>query len=126
MKIYVEIGGRYKDNPKVERLFEKYEKRLQKTMKSLSQKYKCKLPKDIILRPMYVKGDYYPFHGRAQYDRWTGWEILMNVETCYEMYDKGLRSVLDHEAAHVIDCLVQGQMSHGKGFKKVYAACKAM
>ena len=32
MKIYVEIGGRYKDNPRVERLFEKYEKRLQKTL----------------------------------------------------------------------------------------------
>jgi len=126
MKIYVEIGGRYKDNLKVERLFEKYEKRLQKTMAGLARKYKCKLPKSIILRPMYVKGDYYPFHGRAQYDRYNGWQILMCVETCSEMHDKGMRSVLDHEAAHMIDCRLNGCMSHGEGFKEVYAACKAM
>lgn len=126
MEVVVEVKGRYQGRKDVESLFEKYATRLKAQMKRLSTQFKFKMPDQIILRPLYVKGGYYPYHGKAKWNFFTGFSILMNVETCLQSRDKGY-STLDEECAHVA-CLIChddfGQ-DHGEQFREIYAACRA-
>ncbi len=56
MNINIKISGGYKKQIKeLSPLFNKYKQRIQKVMYVLSQKYKLKLPKEIVLRPLYIK-----------------------------------------------------------------------
>jgi hypothetical protein len=125
LKIYIEARGRYKNCQETWQLLEKYAERLQRVLPMVARLFGVRVPKGIILRPMYVKKDYYPYHGRAQYETGKGWQILMNIETCKHMKDKGMW-VLDHEIAHVIDCLKHYNITHGKRFQRVYEICRVV
>lgn len=121
MKVIISIAGRYRGDKAVEQLFAKYAKKLKQDMERLSKDHKFKLPGKITLRPMYVKGGYYPYHGRAQWCYEKGWEILLNLETCRKAKDEGM-DTLAHECAHIADYILHGRISHGDKFKKLQAA----
>ncbi|RJR14595.1 MAG: hypothetical protein C4581_13580 [Nitrospiraceae bacterium] len=124
MGINIIIKGRYKDNPEVAVLFKYYKSRMKSMLEKMARPFRVKLPKSIILRPMYVREGYYPYHGRIQWCPEKGWEILMNIETCAEEDDRGL-SILRHECVHLIEYLTEGSAGHGNRFRKIEAACES-
>jgi len=123
MRIEISIAGRYKNRQNVKELFDLYAIRIRRTMKILSREYEVQLPDSILLRPLYVKKGYNPFNGYAQWTRLNGWAIIMNIELCIGMKDKGLW-VIDHECVHIAKAIVSGSIRHGKAFEKMYAACR--
>ena len=120
MKINVVLTGRYKDRPEVTKFFKFHERQTKRILEKLSKKFRVRLPRSIILRPIQAQNGYYPYWGRAQLNEvfGRGWEILLCYETCQEREDYG-RNVIEHECAHVIDYLMHGNVTHSERFRKV-------
>ncbi len=123
MKLVIKIGGRWKNDRKVEKLFRLYAERAEEIMLKLSKELRFRLPKQIILRPFYFKGGISMFNGRLLYDPCKGYSIALSVPHCIKMKDKGIW-VLDHECSHVAAAIKHKDWGHGENFKRIYAACR--
>lgn len=123
MQVIINIGGRWKGDRKAHKLLELHAERINVTMNRLAKAFKFRLPKDIILRPLYFKGDFAAAYGRAIYNPFAGYIIAMNIPYCSDMHDKGLW-VIDHECAHIASAIKHKDWRHGERFHWMYAACR--
>lgn len=123
MKVIVNIGGRWKTDIKVHSLFEKYETRTLETMTMLSETLKFRLPRQLILRPLYSKDDLPAAYGKALFCPFKGYTIAMLPDFCMAMRDKGFW-VLDHECVHIANAIKYNDWGHGRMFKTIYAMCR--
>lgn len=123
MQVIIKIGGRWKDDRRAYKLFRLHTKRVKTTMKRLSKTFRFRPPKQIILRPLYYKGNLGACYGRAIYDPFSGYSIAINITACQNMLDKGLW-VVDHECAHIAANIKHKDFGHGERFQRFYAACK--
>lgn len=123
MKVIVNVGGRWKNDEGVHRLFRKYEDRVIRTMTRLSAELNFKPPKQIMLRPLYYKNDLPSAYGRAIFDPFKGYTIAIAPDLCMEMHDKGLW-IIDHECVHIANGIKHKDWGHGEMFHKTYAMCR--
>jgi hypothetical protein len=119
----VSIGGRWKDDEKIKKIFHRiYYPQLKRIVHNAQRRYGIEEPKIIRLRPLYVRSNY-EIRGSASWDHDKGFEIAMNMEMCCREKDKGL-STLIHEIAHIVTAIKYGDWSHGENFDKVESFCK--
>lgn len=123
VKVIIKVGGRWKGDREVETLFALYAERIMKTMRRQAEDMRFRLPGKISLRPFYFKGEISNIYGRARYEPYSGFSILISVPDCINLPDKGLW-VVDHECAHIASAIKHKDWSHGEKFHEIYASCR--
>jgi len=122
MKIIINCGGRYKDDKRAHKLLNGYAKYAQEKLLALAGKFHLKLPKDIVLRPLYYRGYFGQSAGRLNYDPGKGYSIALQLDLCKKRVSRG-REIIDHECAHLADVLLNKNWEHNESFKRTRVAC---
>jgi len=121
MKIQIEIKGPWRNSPEAKEELKGYASQIKEVLKYLSKSYPFKLPKTLIIRPLYSHRGRKGYFGRAYPQKGTKpYQIALNLPKLRDSKKERVQDVIFHESCHVAEYIIHGRMGHGPAFKALY------
>ena len=123
MRLKIKTEGTYKKSKQAREELKQYGKEAKVILQWLAKQFDFKLPRGLIVKPLYSQNGIHGSYGRAVYrsGRDEG-HISFNVPKLRTLKKRIVFHVIFHETIHVAEGIKHGRAGHGKNFDRMMEA----